>query len=466
MRRKTKIASTVAALVLAALGVKGYFLLYENRPALPAEETRCLFGAYSLDGGEFAYVRHREGKTLRMNDLAGRTVLLEPDGGPGAYRVAKGGGTASFDCSAGSLSLSIAGWPSLGKRLALDETPITFASHGDALRGKIVTAAGTRPSIYVTLVHGSERDSAVFGSAWQYILAARGFGVVVYDKRGTGLSDGEYTQDFDLLADDAVAAIAELRRRVPGSYQVGLMGGSQGGWVAPLAATRTPADFVIALYGLAESTLAEDREEVLLGLREAGFDGPEIRAKALEVTAATGKVMASDAKAGWEELAAVKEKYGKEPFFAHLEGEFTGELVRRPPWLLKRVLPFYDVGTSWEYEPLPTLRKIEVDHLWVLAGDDHAAPSGPTREILLALQATRPKLDVAFFPRADHGMVIFEQPAAAGSADAPRPFYYAPGYFRLVTEWIASRRLPAGDVDLVVASGAADLEAPSAQATE
>jgi hypothetical protein len=38
-------------------------------------------------------------------------------------------------------------------------------------------------------------------------LPAEKVGVFVYDKRGTGGSDGKYTQDFDTLADDAVAAM-------------------------------------------------------------------------------------------------------------------------------------------------------------------------------------------------------------------------------------------------------------------
>lgn len=466
MRRKKTFAGFLI-LLLAAAGAGGYFLLRDERPPLPPEAARCRLGAYRLADGGLAFVRHRQHEALRLVDQEGRTFGLLPDAGAGGrYRVADGPGAVTFDCAAGGIAIELEGWPATGVKVPLDEREIAFESHGVALRGKIVAPAGVSPAIYVALVHGSERDSAIFGNVWQYVLAAHGVGVVVYDKRGTGRSAGAYTQDFDLLADDAVAAIAELRRQAPGDYEVGLLGGSQGGWVAPLAATRTRAAFVIALYGLAEGPLAEDREEVLLGLREAGFGQPEVRAQALEVVAATGRVMASDYRSGWEELAAVREKYGKEPFFAHLEGEFTGQLLRYPPWGLKRVGPLLDVGTSWEYEPMATLRKIDVDHLWVLAGDDHEAPSGPTRELLLGLQAEQPRLDIAFFPAADHGMVIFEKPAPGAPAGGPRIFRrYAPGYYSLVEGWIASRRLPAGTADLVVASGAADAPAvPAAPA--
>lgn len=462
MLRKVLIGLVV--LISAAAGA-GWYFLKEERPPVLSEGARCRIGAYQLAGGEagarpgLAYVRQREGEVLRLVFDDGQTLRLQP--GPGdRYRIAEGEGSVAFDCAAGTMSIERPGGSLKGTRIALAERPISFISHDTELRGKIVEpAGGVKPAAYVVLVHGSEHSSAIFGYDWQYILAAHGIGVVVYDKRGTGLSSGKYSQDFHLLSDDTVAAVAELRRQVSGDYQVGAMGASQGGWIAPLAATKTDLDFVIALYGLAEGPLAEDRDEVLLGLAEAGFGDEETRKKALEVTAATGRVMASDYQSGWEELAAVKEKYGKEPFFAHLDGEFTGDFTKNPPWALKRIGPFYDEGTSWEYEPLPTLEKIEVDHLWVLAGDDHEAPSARTREILLSLQARRPKLDVAYFPKADHGMIVFDPAPPGEKAKEPRTWRYAAGYHPLVVDWIESRRLPAEGPDLVVASGAADLPA-------
>ncbi len=88
----------------------------------------------------------------------------------------------------------------------------------------------------------------------------------------------------------------------------------------------------------------------------------------------------------------------------------------------------------------------------MLGGDDHQAPSARTRELLLGLQPSHPRLDVAFFPKADHGILIYD-PEVPGR---PRTFHYAPGYFQLVLDWIATRKLPPGSADLIVASGAAE----------
>ncbi len=59
------------------------------------------------------------------------------------------------------------------------------------------------------MVHGSENPA--IGNVYPYMLVAQGVSVFVYDKRGTGASEGDYTQNFELLADDAAAAPLEHR---------------------------------------------------------------------------------------------------------------------------------------------------------------------------------------------------------------------------------------------------------------
>src|SRR3546814_19211988 len=94
-------------------------------------------------------------------------------------------------------------------------------------------------------------------------MAAQGISVFVDDKRGTGGSDGEYTQNFELLAADAAKALDTARGMTAGRHgRAGFFGGSQGGWVAPLAATRTKAAFVAVGFGLGASPIAEDPEPV------------------------------------------------------------------------------------------------------------------------------------------------------------------------------------------------------------
>jgi len=60
--------------------------------------------------------------------------------------------------------------------------------------------------------------------------------------------------------------------------RIGYQGGSQGGWVAPLAANRAHVDFVIVCFGLAVSVIDEDQQEVEIEMREKGRSRRKLRA--------------------------------------------------------------------------------------------------------------------------------------------------------------------------------------------
>jgi alpha/beta superfamily hydrolase len=122
------------------------------------------------------------------------------------------------------------------------------------------------------MVHGSETEPAIDNNR-AYLLAARGVTVFTFDKRGTGQSGGFYTQNFELLADDAAAAMAHAQTMTRGHFnRSGYWGQSQGGWVAPLAATRSTVDFVAVGFGLITSPIDEDRDQMLLEAQTMGLN--------------------------------------------------------------------------------------------------------------------------------------------------------------------------------------------------
>jgi hypothetical protein len=99
-----------------------------------------------------------------------------------------------------------------GKRIEFDVRNTTFMSDGVKLVGRLVLPKGSGKIPVVVLVHGAEHDSALDTYALQRLLPARGIGAFVFDKRGTGVSGGTYTQDFNVLAGDAIAAMKEAKR--------------------------------------------------------------------------------------------------------------------------------------------------------------------------------------------------------------------------------------------------------------
>ena len=107
-------------------------------------------------------------------------------------------------CEAGRIEVD--GQP--GQKIALEVTDTRFSGDGEMLRGRLVLPSGSSPVPVVVLVHGSERYSGVDFYHAQHLFPAHGIGVFVYDKRGTGESSGKYTQDFNALANDAVARLA------------------------------------------------------------------------------------------------------------------------------------------------------------------------------------------------------------------------------------------------------------------
>jgi dipeptidyl aminopeptidase/acylaminoacyl peptidase len=71
------------------------------------------------------------------------------------------------------------------------------------------------------------------------LFARLGVAALIYDKRGTGESTGDFaTAGIDDLAKDAVTGVDLLKNRQDiDRTRIGVFGFSQGGWIAPLAAT-------------------------------------------------------------------------------------------------------------------------------------------------------------------------------------------------------------------------------------
>ena len=259
----------------------------------------------------------------------------------------------------------------------------------------------------------------------------------VYDKRGTGASGGEYSHDYGLLAKDAVAALREAQR-LAGSRagRIGYYGTSQGGWVAPLAATMAPVDFVIVGYGLAVSPIEEDRAAIELDMTRRGY-GPDVVTKALEVGDATEAILVSNFKSGFDRLDAVRAKYGNEPWFKYVHGNFTFFMLELPESEVRERGPKMFPGVSLHYDPMPVLRGLSTPQLWILGGDDLDAPSAETVRRLHTLAASGKPIDIAIFPRAEHGIFEYET-AADGTRLSTRN---SEGYFAMMRDYILEGRL-------------------------
>lgn len=423
-----------AALLLA--------VLVEPAAAAPASRTGdCPVGIYRLDDGSKLDVGPSDGGHLRWRKEDGTTGLLTRGTG-NAWTSTLGwtgrpdGKRVSFDCDKGTITF--AGAP--GKQIPLQVTNVAFQGAGVRLAGRLVMPQGDARVPIVVLVHGSEHESALKFYSLQRQFPAEGIGAFVYDKRGTGKSGGTYTQNYLLLADDAIAAVNEAKRLAGArAGRVGYQGGSQGGWVVPLAAKIEPVDFAIVGFGLAVSPLDEVREATAFDLASRGY-GPDVVAKAMHIADAVSTVIVSNFRTGYDQLAAVKAKYGKEPWFKYVRGDIAFYLLETPEAKMREQGPELLAGVPANYDPMPVLRNLDAPQLWILAADDHDAPSAETERRLRALQAKGKPITVAVFPHTEHGIYEYETKADGERVDTRNP----EGYFAMMRDFILHGRLDAG----------------------
>lgn len=130
---------------------------------------------------------------------------------------------------------------------------------GVTLSGTLTLPDSKGPFPVVLLIAGSgpnDRDETLLGHKPFLVLAdyltRQGIAVLRFDKRGCGKSTGNYdkatSQDF---SNDVLAGIAYLKsRKEVNSNQIGLIGHSEGGLIAPMAATKSKdVAFIVLMAG-------------------------------------------------------------------------------------------------------------------------------------------------------------------------------------------------------------------------
>lgn len=141
---------------------------------------------------------------------------------------------------------------------------LSFDSEDVTLAGSIVFPAEQPVQAAVVFIHGSGRQSRNLAVAKRF--AEDGIAALVYDKRGAGESGGDYEgeqsvsqKNIELLADDAVAAFAALAAHPDlAGVPIGFAGISQAGWIAPIAAQKTPDARFLLLWSSPVCKVSEE----------------------------------------------------------------------------------------------------------------------------------------------------------------------------------------------------------------
>jgi hypothetical protein len=304
---------------------------------------------------------------------------------------------------------------------------------GVTIAGTLTTPEGDGPFPAVLLITGSgahDRDEAIAGHRPFLLIAdtltRAGYAVLRVDDRGVGGTGGVLADaTYDDLAGDVAAGLAFLRSRPDiKADQVGLLGHSEGGYLAPLVA-QTQAekpDFVILMAGPAVSGKAVLIEQNELIMTAAGMSRSEVDDQVDFVTRYADLIIAGDFT-GANDLtrARVTEAGGS----ADLAPDTANEIMR----------------SLLSYDPAPALRALTVPVLAVYGGRDLQVPPQQSEPVLRKLLAANPDATVQTFPNLNHLM----QPATTGL-----PTEYAtiettidPAVLDLQVSWL-QQRLPAG----------------------
>lgn len=308
---------------------------------------------------------------------------------------------------------------------------VVFRSGAAELEGTLALPSNGGRHPAVILVHGSgkaTRDTPGFGELAN-VLVLQGFAVLRYDKRGWGESTfGETAYPFlDDLARDAASAVRYLRSRGEiDPSRVGLLGFSEGAWVAGITASHYPRDvaFLVLLSGGGVAPAQQELYRVRAEMEAAGFANEAI-AEASEYM--NLKLDVARTGAGWKQYAN------------------RARSLRRSPWMgyTGRWSSLQFALAAWQqalgYDPPSRLSQIENPVLAILGERDLLTPVDETAESLRASFSGERSalLHVVIVPRANHlmlestsGAIRFKQ------SELPRLERYAPGYFETLGAWL------------------------------
>jgi len=399
--------------VLAALAFP--FLLH----AAPAQD--CAYGAYAAPSGAVVALSRPAagaGPGARYTFLDGRRGFLSDADAP-------------LRCEAGRVRMrgdAEAAW----SPVPAHATSTRFRSGDVELQGLLLEPVGVDKPPLVVTVHGSEKTSPI-GLATQLLFVSQGIAVFAYDKRGTAGSGGVYTQDFITLADDAAAAGREARRLAGARVgRFGYLGGSQGGWVAPLAALKAGADFLEVGFGVVGTALEQDQWQVDYQLVQEHGRDPAILPKVHALTDATAAVARADFRSGMERVDALKKAFAGEPWLKDVDGQYSGGLLAGDVARMRAESPH----VTWTYAGLDVIRALRVPQLWAFAADDDVAPSAPSIERLAAIRREGTPIRTIVFPNTTHGILRIARNADGSRRDLDE---YAPGYFQLLMDFAKGR---------------------------
>ena len=331
------------------------------------------------------------------------------------------------------------------------EQEVTFQNGGVTLAGTLTVPPGAGPHPAVVLITGSgpqNRDEEIVGFKIFKVIADHltrsGIAVLRYDDRGVGGSTGDVNQSTLVdFAADVVAAIELLKDRSDISpTQIGLIGHSEGGIVAPMVAagsddvafvvliagTGVPGDQLLTaqLVSILEAEGATEEEiEQQRSIQEQSLDAVRTDAGWTELeTAIRSEVKASIEMLPEADRAAITD------VDAVVDAATKQQLMTlRSPWF----------RSFLEHDPGPVLKELSTPVLAIFGERDVQVPRGLNSSAIRAAleNGDNEDFNIEVIPEANH---LF-QAAITGSISeyATLDKQFVPGFLDTIADWIVAR---------------------------
>ena len=288
------------------------------------------------------------------------------------------------------------------------------------------------PHPAIVILHGSGLSAGAHDQPTYRVHAnaflRKGLAVLVYDKRGTGDSEGDFSvASYSDFAQDAVAAVRFLRGRADiDKHRIGLLGSSEGGWLTPeVAVVSGDIAFVVNRCGPPipwdETVLFEIEND----LRLAGVAPTVIRA-ALEAQVRRWNYVVDAARTG--ALASGAERDAINAAFSAIRRD-----LGPPASMLPGALPEYDpelyarLASNYSYDPAPFLEELDVPMLWVFGEDDINVPTARSVAVLEQFRDVFDRdISTRVYSDVGHGLSTWRGVANAG---------YVGDYLDFIASW-------------------------------
>jgi alpha-beta hydrolase superfamily lysophospholipase len=306
--------------------------------------------------------------------------------------------------------------------IAVRRRTFQIRSDGVQLAGDLIIP-GAKPKGTIIVVHGSGDGPRRAYDLWTNFFLSRGWAVVVFDKRGSGESTGDWHDaNFITLAADVQSVLRWARdQKELAGLKFALWGASQAGWIIPQLTAENAVDFAIVQAGPSTPTDEFLRRTLESELNAYGFPADEI-AKAVR----------------YYELDVAVSR-GAKPF-SEIEKAYTEAAAAGAEWLLKPPDPIKSPDRRFmaaiaAFDPAAYWRKTRTPLLVLFGGKDHVVPWEANRRRLegLLAEAGNSRTEIIVLKDDNHLNMLAKTGVRTEYASLDR---FDPEYFRTLSVFL------------------------------